>query len=197
MTSKTVILTGAIGAALGLAGNGDASGAESGFYAFAGLGSAQSERALNGFEGFDGDDFSYDLGFGFSINRYFAVQAGYHDFGEVDAIAGCPPELLCIAGPGTDFVAFSPDTVNLDGISLQFVGTMPLDTVPIEFFGKLGAMAWDSDWRQNAHLDESETDLMYGIGVSWAPADRWAMRLEYQKIELDVESFILGATFRF
>jgi opacity protein-like surface antigen len=193
MTRKTAILASA--AALGLAGN--VAAEEPGFYAFAGLGSAKSERALNAVERFDGDDFSYQLGLGFSINRYFAVQAAYHDFGKVDAIAGCPPELLCIADPGTGIVPSSPDTVNLDGVSVQIVGTMPLNTVPLQLFGKLGAMAWDSNWRQNSRLDESHTDLLYGVGVNWAPTDRWGMHLEYQKLDLDVRSFTLGTTFRF
>jgi opacity protein-like surface antigen len=87
--------------------------------------------------------------------------------------------------------------VNLDGVSVQIVGTMPLNTVPLQLFGKLGAMAWDSNWRQNSRLDESHTDLLYGVGVNWAPTDRWGMHLEYQKLDLDVRSFTLGTTFRF
>jgi DNA repair ATPase RecN len=66
-----------------------------------------------------------------------------------------------------------------------------------EVFAKVGAVAWDSDWRSNEILNESDTDLMLGGGVDWMPSDRLSVRLAYQDIDMDIRSVTLGAAFHF
>jgi len=197
MGSHKVFLLVAVCAVSGVTATRDAMCADSGFYASVGVGRAQSERSISSFEKFDGDDFTYEMGFGYHFGRYFGVQLAYHDFGEVEAIIGCPPELLCIADPVTGLVPTVSDEAAVDGASLQLLGTVPLAELPIELFGKVGAVRWDSDWRHNPRLDESGTDFMYGLGINWRAADRWSLQVAYQDVELDVRSFILGANFRF
>jgi opacity protein-like surface antigen len=175
----------------------EAFAADSGFYASVGVGRAHSERSVSSFESFDGDDFSYELGVGYRFGRHLAIQAAWHDFGGVGAIINCPPELLCIADPGTNVVPTVLDEASVDGLSLQLVGTLPLAELPVELFAKAGAMRWDSDWRHNPGLNESGTDFMYGLGVNWNAGDRWSLQLAYQDVDLDVRSFNLGASFRF
>jgi opacity protein-like surface antigen len=72
-----------------------------------------------------------------------------------------------------------------------------LGELPIGLFAKVGAVAWDSDWRSNEILNESDTDLMLGGGVDWMPSDRLSVRLAYQDIDMDIRSVTLGAAFHF
>lgn len=170
---------------------------DSGFYAFVNVGQADAERVVGAVNVIDGDDVTYDLGAGYTFGRYLSVQAAYHDFGEMNAIAGCPPEVLCIADDGTTIIAFSPDEASIDGVSLQLIGRYPLQSVPVDFFAKVGTIAWDSDWRHAPGVNESETDFMFGGGASWRAIDRVSVQLQYEKVNLDMESFTVGATFHF
>lgn len=176
---------------------GPAGAQDPGFFAFADVGKADAERFVGEVDVIDGDDFSWDLGVGYSFSRFVALQFAYHDFGDVEAIAGCPPDLLCIADDGTPIQASSPDTVKVEGLSLAIVGNYPLPNLPIGLFAKIGAIDWDSDWEGNTFLDESGTDLILGAGVSWAPSERVTLKLAYEEADIEIKSVTLGAAFRF
>ena len=188
---------GVLFAALAVSAVAPAAAQESGWFAFVDLGKADAERFVGEVDVIDGDDVSWDIGLGYAFSPYLALQFAYHDFGDLDAIAGCPPELLCIADDGTPIQASSPDTAKVDGLSLVLVGNYPLPNLPFGLFAKAGAVDWDSDWTGNTFLDESGTDLLLGAGVSWAPSDRVTMKLAYEYADIEVRSVTLGAAFRF
>jgi OOP family OmpA-OmpF porin len=170
---------------------------DSGFYAFVDIGRADVERPVGDIDAIKGDDVTFDIGGGYSFGRYLSLQAAYHDFGEISGTVGCPPDLLCVADDGVTLVDESPDKISIDGYSIQVIGKYPLGELPIGLFAKVGAVAWDSDWRSNEILNESDTDLMLGGGVDWMPSDRLSVRLAYQDIDMDIRSVTLGAAFHF
>lgn len=174
-----------------------AQGADPGFYAFVDVGRAEADRALSVAERIDSNEFSFAIGAGMSLGPHFAVQAGYHDFGDFEAIVGCPPDVFCITDTNISIVPFARDQVEVDGFSIELIGTLPLERWPVALFAKAGAVAWDTDWDANSHLDESGTDLLLGVGAAWSPVKHWTVRISYEDVDLDVSSITLGTAFNF
>lgn len=46
-------------------------------------------------------------------------------------------------------------------------------------------------------LDASGEDLIYGAGLRWHVSNRWSLQVSYERVNLDIDSAKLGATFRF
>ncbi|MEM9409222.1 MAG: hypothetical protein AAGA81_24545, partial [Acidobacteriota bacterium] len=75
-----------------LFGFGQAMAEDRGLYVAAKLGSTDVEAELGDTfdQVIDGDEDSTTFEIGFKVNRFWAVQAGYHDFGNFDAsVFGC------------------------------------------------------------------------------------------------------------
>jgi hypothetical protein len=116
----------------------------------------------------DGDNATKLFG-GYRINRFFAVQADYVDFGESSG-------------------AVSPSvrgTSDVQGLAPSVVGTLPIG--PIELFGRVGMMFYEVDLNLTGGrvVDESGEDLVWGAGIGIDIAERFNVRLEYEEIDIE------------
>ena len=197
MTGRHLLVVSGCAVAAAAFGAGATRAAENGFFAYVDVGRAEVERVIGDFDRVDGNDFSWNAGFGYAFGRYASVRLGYQDFGDLDATLGCPPDVLCIAEPGGGLVASSPTSVHIDAVSLQLIGHYPLQSIPVGLFAKIGASAWNSDWRGDSRLNESETDLLFGAGVDWRTGDRLRLQLAYEETARDIRAITLGTSFAF
>lgn len=160
------------------------------FYTFLNVGNADTDYRTIVDEVND-DDRSFELGFGYAFNRYWAVQGSYHDFGEpAGFVAQCPPDVLCIA---PNIIGGLHEKVSFDGWSVALRGTLPISE-QFALFGKLGMVAWDAS---STHLSDSGEDLVYGAGVIWNVAGPWGVQLTFEELDLDIQTVSLGVIYSF
>lgn len=123
----------------------------------------------------DDNDTMWKVYGGFQFHPTFAVEAAWVDLG----------------GPSTGTADYERD-----GVALSVVGFIPLAN-NFRLHGKLGAFDWDAEV---AGLpDQSDTDLMGGIGASYYFSDVFGVRLEWERYDGDLETDALsaGATIHF
>ena len=119
-----------------------------------------------------------DAGFsatvGYRVNRYFAAELSYIDFGEYERIDRYS---------SSSSVRYE---LGVSGLSLSVLGSLPLGE-QWELFLRGGVLFADQEvstklfsaYRQNY----SDEVIMAGAGVQWSFAKRWATRLEYQRTD--------------
>lgn len=101
---------------------------------------------------------------GMEVNRVFALEVGYRDFGETeDGNAEMEADGWTIAGiaalPVTDW--FAP-------------------------YGKVGQLFWDRTRRYGPLSDSDDgNDLFYGVGARMTVSPRADLRLEYERMAMD------------
>lgn len=136
---------------------------------------------------FDGDESGGYIAGGYAFSRVFALQGGYYRFGD-HAATDCPSTLVCTA-------VLHDDVVDIEGVSLAAIGSWRV-TETVELYGKLGVLAWDADFERTGE-DESGRDAIAGVGVGIWLSPQWRLNLLYERVDFDLESAGLGATFRF
>lgn len=118
-----------------------------------------------------------DAGFGatvgYRVNRYFAAEVSYTDFGEYESIVRYATSSLDVRY-----------RLGVSGPSVSVLGSLPLGEqwelflrggvlfAEQEVSLSFGSLALDRDF--------SDEVVTAGLGVQWAFAPRWAARLEYQ-----------------
>ena len=107
---------------------------------------------------------------GWRANRFVALQADYVDFGE---------------SSGAVATSVTPGTSDVQGLAPSVVGTLPLG--PIELFGRVGLMFYEIDLNLTGGrvIDESGEDLVWGAGAGIDLGERFNLRLEYEKIDIE------------
>lgn len=127
----------------------------------------------------DRNDTSYALTLGYRVNKFFAVEGNYIDFGRYGLTSAVNSPAL--------------DTINgkykADGFDLAAVGILPLD-YGFSAYGKLGAL-----WSK-AKLDvastgavgvsnesHSGTGVTYGLGVSYDLTHNVSTNLEWNRYD--------------
>lgn len=172
--------------ALGIAAHAPvhASGAGEG-YLLLSLGNADADFRTSPSDAVQGDDTAFEIGVGYAISQYLAVEASYQNFGDPNGFAGCPPDVLCIA-----IVPFAREPVSVDGWSAALRGAVPV-TDSLSIFGKIGFLAWDSSAR-NSGLNDSGTDFLYGVGIASELSDRLGLQLSWERADTEIETVKLG-----
>ena len=158
-----------------------------GFYIGAGLGEFSSSidgpPAIGEID-LDSDDTATKLFGGWRLNRFFAVQLDYIDFGRSSGASG----LLDVS---SDTSGFAPNVI----------GTLPIGF--FELFAKVGMMWYDVDLdvENDPTLSDSSEDLIYGVGVGLTLVERLSLRLEYEVVDIertnDADAVWLTAAWRF
>jgi outer membrane protein with beta-barrel domain len=127
---------------------------------------------------FDGEDTAWKLIAGIRPLDWLAVEASYVNFGEPD-----------------DTVIGLPLKAEGDGISAFAVGF--LEAGPVDLFGKVGLISWDSDI---AGANDDGTDLAYGAGLQFRVLGL-SLRAEYEIFDAesvdDLSMISVGVTYTF
>lgn len=126
----------------------------------------------------DDTDVSYKLFAGYQFNPYFAVEAGYIDFGSFTA-------------SGSDGGDSANLKLGVEGFTAALVGKLPIQS-GFSVYGKLGMIAWDADLKLNATIQgqsfhetggEDGTDPFYGIGAEYV-VNQIVMRAELERYDI-------------
>lgn len=136
------------------------------FYVGATVGQAEFKDACSGVSvSCDDKDTALRLLAGYQFHRNFAVEVGYHDFGEAKA-----------SGGGTNV------SIKAHAWELVGVGMLPI-VAQFSAYGKLGAYYAKSEGISNVGLaaDETNTGLTWGLGAQWDATRNLGVRLEWQQ----------------
>jgi len=177
MRKTTLLSTLAIGATLAFATL-SANAQDKGFYAGAGVGQSFVDEGR-----YDDHDTAFSAFGGYQFNKYFALEGGYVDFGEIEAD---------VAGP-----SFEGDSTYISA-----VGTLPLND-RFAVYAKAGIHRWNLDTSLPAltgTADDNNTDPTYGVGAQYRFNDRFSMRTGYDRFEvgdLDVDLVQVQGIYRF
>lgn len=132
-----------------------------GFYVGGGAGQAFVDEA-----DYDDEDTAFSVFGGYQFNRHFALEGGYADLGQIE--------------PGSAGAPFEADTVHATAI-----GMIPLND-EFAVYGRAGVHRWDADTAL-ALLDgeDSGTDATYGVGAQYRFTERFALRAEVNRFEME------------
>lgn len=158
------------------------------FYGLLSLGHSDSQFQVSPTDTVEGDENGWAASLGYAFNGAFAVELGYHDFGDPTGYAGCPPEVFCIA-------AFLPEDTSVTGWSGQLAGTLSLG-YDLSLIGKAGVIGWRTSARSPS-LDEDGSELIYSLGLNWDITEKLGVQLSYERVDLDITTARAGLLFRF
>ena len=204
-----------------------AEGAEPGFYAVADVGVTESTVGKSG--GFllsfahvpgaifqvlpttataDGADTGAGAAVGYRINRYFATEFAYTDFGRVEIrehyVFGPIDDPFPIPQLVTDVELAS----RVAGPSLSLLGILPVAD-NFEVFGRAGILLADREVSGSPESSSTVADelLLWGAGVDIAVYRGWSVRFGYENLEemrrtvqsgpIRHERFAVGVTYDF
>jgi hypothetical protein len=187
-----------------------AGAAEPGFYVTASLGTGDEDPKTAGTNvgnslgiihiepdaiAIDDGDLAWSVGLGYRVNKYFAGELEYIDFGTTNVA-----EHYTVDNPGLPFPFPTEFTAEYEshvtGPAVSLLGTLPVGN-NFELFLRGGALFGSRDYSVGmGALEEkfSRTVWLAGAGVTWSFAKRWAVRAEYQETGTFGESFVSGET---
>jgi OOP family OmpA-OmpF porin len=172
-----------------------AKSADQGFYAGARIGQSKVDIDCTGASCEDTDT-AFGIFGGYKINRNFAVEAGYTDFGKVNATVAVPAATLEVKSNAFEVVG---------------VGALPLNQ-QFSVYGKLGfyrgeAKASATLGAFSGSQKETNTDLTLGVGVQYNFNPQLGVRGEWQRYgsmggdsiggTFDLDVFAVGVTYKF
>lgn len=167
----------------------------SGFYLGGGVGQFNAgiddvDQVDDTVDAWDDDDTAYKFFGGYRLNRFLAFELDYINLGK--------PSGAVVPGFNVD--------ASVDGFAPYVVGTVPLGKY-FEVFGRLGYYFYDAKVGQETELDgrvqfdEESEDLVYGGGIGANIAEKFNVRLEYERFDLqgldDADALWLNAAWRF
>lgn len=167
-----------------------------------------SDAASLGFEVFDVsvDDtrFAYKLYVGTQLNRYWSIEAGYTDLGEVNTAFSTLTTQPDVFFQQTNTLhPHSADGLTLSAKLRVFSGDN------WDAGAKLGLFFWDGEYTSfdvfgntpvNNFSDDSGTDLTFGVGASWFATEHLDVIVDYDYYkfgEEDTSTLTLGAKYFF
>lgn len=151
---------------------------DSGFYIGGGLGRTDSDQG----GAIDNKDNAWKAFGGYQFNRYFAVEGGYVDLGQVS-----------LPGATLDSKAWQGSAV----------GSLPL-TEKFALTGKLGLA--QTETRVSGFGSDDNTDPTYGLGLRYDFTRQFGLRGEWERFRLgggpvtgksDTDLYSVNAVFRF
>lgn len=138
----------------------------------------------------DEDDTAYKLFTGYRLNNFLAFELDYINLGE--------PSGTVVPGRNID--------ASVDGFAPYVVASFPLGPV-FEVYGRLGYYFYDAtvgvedELDDRVEFDEESEDLVYGAGIGANIGERFNVRFEYEKFDLqgvdDADSLWLTAAWKF
>ena len=167
---------------------------ERGLYLTAKLGSTDVEADIEDVfdQVIDGDEDSTTFEVGYKLNRFFGVQAGYHDLGDFASAAICPECENLTVPLRAETTAYS-------------IAAVPQTRVfwRLSVFAKVGMAFLDTDLRtdlgaQSEPVDSfSDEEVIYGAGARFRIFANLSVLAEWEQIGSDIETISVGATLQF
>jgi OOP family OmpA-OmpF porin len=138
----------------------------------------------------DDNDTGWKLFAGYQFHRNFAVEGTYYDFGKFSA-----------NGVVTGTADPASVSTRLKGWGLAGVGILPLQQ-NFSLFGKLGGFWSDSKasataGRFAAAVDDSSSEWLLGVGVSYNFSRNVGVRAEAEWVGSDTALYSVGLQFKF
>lgn len=156
---------------------------DSGLYLGAGIGRAEQRNLCESIGGAcDSKDLTWNAFAGYQVNRYFAAEVGYSDFGRVTT---------------TGFIGGVASRLEqkTKAVELVAVGRLPLGD-HFRLLGKFGFFRYDSKGTATGGVVDSRSDkateLTLGVGGEYDFDGRFAVRVEWQRY-YNVGSDVAGA----
>jgi OOP family OmpA-OmpF porin len=158
-----------------------------GFFVGGSIGSANLDDDFDGLE-VDDDTTSFRIVAGWQVNRYFALEAGYHDFGDFE-------QNFTIDG------AQGKAKLSDDGFTLCAIGSYPVAD-RIDIFGRAGMFFWDGDAEINnvSQATPEDTNPFFGAGLNYAISSQFLVSADWTRYELESANsdvYSIGFQFRF
>lgn len=137
----------------------------------------------------DDKDTAYKAFLGYRINKNFAVEGSYINFGDASAT-------VTFGGSSASVDA------SADGFGIAALGILPLSD-KFELFGKLGFMHGDSEadvtvGGSTVQVGDSGTELHYGVGGIYNLSRNLGVRAEWENVDdAELSVFSIGLQYRF
>ncbi len=165
-----------------------------GLYLTAKLGSTDVEADIEDIfdQVIDGDEDSTTFEVGYKLNRFFGVQAGYHDLGDFASVSTCPECEILTVPLRAETTAYSLSVVPQTRVFWR-----------LSVFGKIGMAFLDTDLRtdlgaQSEPIDSfSDEEVIYGAGARFRIFSNLSVLAEWEQIGSDIETVSIGATLQF
>lgn len=144
------------------------------------FGQAEADGFCLGSSDCNGEDTSWKIYGGYTLNKLMDVEVAYQSIGDLSRNTG----------------ANGTETSELSALSISAVGKYEIND-NIEAFGKVGAASWTGNNNQG---DTDGTGLTYGLGAKISMNENMKIRAEWEKIpgidtgssESDVSTMSLG-----
>ncbi len=192
---------------------GRVSAADSPWFVGAKLGQAHSEARFGARhpQSIDDEAETGALEGGYILNRYLAVQVGYHDLGSYRGVGSpCPQNVdscierlaalgLCVEDSECAEIAILI-AGELSGFSVALVPSWPLGN-RFTVQGKVGLLSWRADIIGSGGFGRIEgfsgEDVLAGLGLRYDVSRRLGLLIEYEEVDLDLSSTSIGMRWRF
>jgi len=158
----------------------------------------------------DDSDTSFSLFGGYRVSEYFAVEAGYVDFGTMEYRA---TGMVSPVGLPQTAVTFSAD-VEATGFTVAAIGSVPIGNA-FDVHGRAGVLFADTELTlggsmlgvtASESISDNSQDFFYGLGVGLQVGTNWSFSLDWQQFkdvgddenigEADVNRLSLGVIYR-
>jgi opacity protein-like surface antigen len=135
------------------------------------------------------NDIGYNFTFGYRFSRYFAAELGLAQFGSVESSGHADAQTSQGPVPVTIKFAFSAG-----GPMFSAIGILPINE-KFELYGRVGYLFTSSERELTSRVDGGRgnlfgsikgdsQDVVLGVGGAYNVNQMYAVRLEYQKLEL-------------
>ena len=159
-----------------------------GVYVFGELGKSNFNRGYGDGGTLTESDKVFGAGAGYSINKYFAVELGYRDFGSVN-------QNFTSSGYPMSY------TLSSSAVQFSLLGKLPVSD-SIDIYGRWGdaRLSWESKDSSKTST-QSDYKPVYGAGASYNINEKFSLRGEYSRYSGTSSSYTsaltLGATYSF
>jgi len=155
------------------------------FFLGASIGNATLNEDFDGF-GVDTNSTSYRLVAGWRFNDYFAIEGGFHDFGDFE-------QDIDIGG------SVSSVKLSANGFTIGANGYVPISE-KFSLLGRAGWFFWNGSAEVNNVTEASpeDTNLFLGAGASYAVGDHFRLTADWTRYELEsANSNVISIGFQF
>ena len=145
------------------------------------LGTANQKSEISGFGSTSGDDTSIGVRGAYNINKNVALELAYHLYGETED------------SYTDEYGDIITDKVSSSSLNIGVKGILPLDK-GFSLHGRAGLALWDAELEETdsyfpgekIKMDDSGTDLYYGLGMQYQLNQQLNIGVEYTIINMGV-----------